>query len=213
MITGRPGAGKSVLLDIIMDSVVKQYDPSRVMIWTNYDCGKMNESIIEVTPAEDREHAPESFFIGRLFEEAENRLRIMGSQKVSFFYQTDSLPLLIAVMDDFCPFDWDTETYWQFMAILHMSQEVGISMICASQRPISEICGPSGADCFNMRIALPSSSERIYRTLDIYPGVATDNEKVAVEELAGGLFGDFILRDRYGENTLICGKVFQKQRA
>lgn len=110
IITGAPGSGKSTLLKVIINSIGEKYDKSQVSIWTDYFSRNYekcpSDSIIEVCePGMGHEERMIAIF-DRLYEEAQNRLETISRNRVSSYSQVDSLPLLIAVIDDLFPLDY-----------------------------------------------------------------------------------------------------------
>lgn len=216
-ITGSPGTGKSTILKVIVEATGRNYEKSQVIVWTDYFSHNneicQNASILKVPMPEDIN--PEDRMIallGQLYDETQNRLQVLSIKGVSSFRQADSMPLLIAVIDDFHPFDYPdhggyaSEKLW---TILRMSHAVGISLICSSQLPISRVHGMTSAmaDLFNIRIALRTFNDFIYEALGVNPSDVSKEERKAIDSLSSGGPGDFLYYNRYEIESFVFGQV------
>lgn len=216
-IAGAPGSGKSTILKVIIDSVEREYDRTKVVVWTDYfnhnNVKCLNDSVKEVQLPEninpkDRMNA----LFERLYEEAQNRIQALSSNGISSFRQADSMPLLIAVIDDLYPFDYSDRGRYvvdKLFSVLRMSHAAGISLICSSQLPISRVHGMTStmADLFNIRIALRAFSDFIYEALGINPSDVSSEKRSAIDSLSSGGPGDFLYYNRYETESLIVGRV------
>ena len=108
-IMGGPGSGKSVLLKEIMDSFVKRYDESQVVVWTNLDYELIGQdsrgSVLKMYQSNTNYEVAMKYLFSRLSDEADRRREIMFRKGVGSYTEVDSLPLLIAIIDDFVMFD------------------------------------------------------------------------------------------------------------
>ena len=163
IIIGAPGSGKSTLLKVMIDSIGAKYDKSQVAIWTDYFSHNHekcpSDSIIEVCIPGMRHEERMIALFDRLYEEVQNRLEIISQNRVSSYSHVDSLPLIIAVIDDLFPLEYSDRgryTAEKLWGVLRMSHAVGISLICSCQLPLSELNGVTSAmdDLFNIRIVL-----------------------------------------------------------
>lgn len=216
VITGAPGSGKSTLLKVIIDSVGRKYDKSQVAIWTDYYSHNYekcpSDSIIEVCMPGMRHEERMIALFDRLNEEAQNRLATISRNRVSSYSQVDSLPLLIAVIDDLFPLDYSdrgrytTDKLWH---VLRMSHAVGISLICSCQLPLSRLNGISAATehLFNVRIVLRTFRDSIFEALDASPSTASVELKEAIDNLSFGRPGEFLYYNRYESESFISGRV------
>ena len=215
-ITGAPGSGKSTLLKVIIDSIGEKYDKSQVAIWTDYFSHNYekcpSDSIIEVCVPERGHEERMIALFDRLYEEAQNRLETISRIRVSSYSQVDSLPLLIAVIDDLFPLDYSdrgrytTDKLWH---VLRMSHAVGISLICSCQLPLSRLNGISAATehLFNVRIVLRTFRDSIFEALDASPSTASVELKEAIDNLSFGRPGEFLYYNRYESESFISGRV------
>ena len=216
-ITGAPGSGKSTLLKVIIEAIERSYDKSKVVVWTDYFSHNnetcQDDSILEVHLPEDV--APENRMIAlfeSLHEEAQNRLQALSLNGISSYCQADFMPLLIAVIDDIYPLSYlDRDRYAaeKLWTVLRLSHTIGISLICASQLPISRVHGMSSqlSDLFNIRIALRTRNNFIFEALDINPSdISTENNE-AIDSLSSGHPGDFLYYNRHETESLVAGRV------
>lgn len=215
-ITGAPGSGKSTLLKVIIDSIGEKYDKSQFAIWTDYFSHNYekcpSDSIIEVCVPERGHEERMIALFDRLYEEAQNRLETISRIRVSSYSQVDSLPLLIAVIDDLFPLDYSdrgrytTDKLWH---VLRMSHAVGISLICSCQLPLSRLNGISAATehLFNVRIVLRTFRDSIFEALDASPSTASVELKEAIDNLSFGRPGEFLYYNRYESESFISGRV------
>ena len=216
-ITGAPGSGKSTLLKVIVETIERSYDKSQAVVWTDYfshnneNCH--NDSIFDVHLPEDI--TPEGRMITlfeRLYEEAQRRLQTLSLNGISSYCQADSMPLLIAVIDDFYPLansdhgSYATEKLWN---VLRLSHAVGISLICSSQLPISRVHGMTYAmaDLFNVRIVFRTVSDNIFEALGINQADVSREKRTAIENLPSRDPGHFLYYNRYEAESLIEGQV------
>lgn len=216
-ITGAPGSGKSTLLKEIIESIGRYYYKSQVLVWTDYfshnNKTSQNSPVLEVSIPDDINPGDRMIALfERLYNEAQNRLKALSLNGIASFRQADSMPLLIAVIDDLYPFDYSERSRYvaeKLCSVLRMSHVVGMSLICASQLPIfgEHEMAPVMADLFNVRIALRSFKDYIFETLGINPSDISTEEIRAIDSLATGNPGDFLYYNRYESESLFFGRV------
>ena len=127
------------------------------------------------------------------------------------YSQVDSLPLLIAVIDDLFPLDYSdrgrytTDKLWH---VLRMSHAVGISLICSCQLPLSRLNGISAATehLFNVRIVLRTFRDSIFEALDASPSTASVELKEAIDNLSFGRPESFCIIIDMNQNRLSLGE-------
>lgn len=216
-IVGGVGSGKSMLLKVIIDSVSRDYNTSQVIVWTDYYSHNytkcMNASVLEVILPESNAEERTITLLERLYHEAQNRIQILQSTDLQL-HQIDSMPWLIAIIDDFYPFDCYSDrgriAAERLSSILRMSHAIGISLICASQLPVSRLCCWSFpiSDFFNLRIALRSSQNEIPEALGIDQSMISTEINKAIDNLSSSRRpGDFLFYNRYDRESLISGRV------
>ena len=215
-IVGAPGSGKSTLLKTIIYSIANNYNCTQMAVWTDYfyhnseKC--QNNSVIEVNIQNISHDERMVLLIDKLYEEAKNRLQIISLKGVSLYRQVDCLPLLIAVIDDFHPFDYSKNglcTQEKLMNVLLMSHRVGISIVCSSQLSLSKLNGtpPGMVGLFNVKIALQNFQDNIFDTLNISPNMASVELKEAINSLSSGRTGEFIYYNQYESGAFVSGQV------
>lgn len=216
-ITGAPGSGKSMLLKAIVESSKRNYDNSQVVVWTDWFTHNNEkcpyDSVLEVHLPPNI--APEDRMIRlyeQLYDEAQKRAQILSLNAASSYRKADSMPLLIAVIDDLYPLGRSDRGYYavqKLWNVLRMSHAVGISLICSSQVPISRVVGMTCAmaDLFNVRIALRTRNDALFEALGINPSDIPTEKRQAIENLSFGCSGDFLYYNRYEAESIVEGQV------
>lgn len=212
-IMGGPGSGKSVLLKEIMDSFVKRYDESQVVVWTNLDYELIGQdsrgSVLKMYQSNTNYEVAMKYLFSRLSDEADRRREIMFRKGAGSYTEVDSLPLLIAIIDDFVMFDYCTEIAEKMNFIMRFANVLGITLICASQMSIGRLCRYlyMGTELFNIRICLKSSRDKVLEAMDMPNGGASTEIDDKIDRLLYGKTGDFLLYNLYGPGTLLEGHV------
>lgn len=216
LIIGQPGTGKSTLIEKTIKYVVNTYNESDVVVWTNFDIDYVDsiskKQIINLCEENQHYLDCEVYFIDKLYNEVNNRMKLLYHEGVSSYTQVDTMPLLIAVCDDFYPLRMirDYECYHstevKLNDIVRMSHAVGVSLIIASQMPTC--MSDSIRRLFNNRVALRSTRDIIVQTLEIHCAAIDERVNVEIERLvSSGKPGEFILFNDSNTDRLISGHV------
>lgn len=216
LVVGQPCSGKSTLIERVIEYVANTYDHTEVIIWTNFnivfDDAFSKNQIVNVCGANQNHVECEISFIDKVYSEVENRIKLLHHKGVSSYVQVDTMPLMIAIYDDFFPLRFinDYECYYSTEAklndIVRMSHAVGVSLIFASQLPTC--MSDSSRSLFNNRVALRSTRDIIVETLET--NCATIDEKINIEIdrlVSSGKPGKFILFSESNTERLIAGHV------
>lgn len=216
-ISGAPGSGKSTLLKVMIESIAGSSGQSPAVVWTDYFSVNhekiRHDRILDVHLPMDL-HPEERMraLSERLYEEAQNRIRILARENAPSYRSVASMPMIIAVIDDLSSFDRsdsrDTAAD-RLLSVLRMSHAIGISLICSSQLPVSSVRGitPAIADLFNIRISLRAPYAYILEALDFHRSEATAEEIEAMKRLSSGYPGDFVCHNRYHAGSFAAGHV------
>ncbi len=202
LITGSTGAGKTTLLKTIMESAVRRYDPSEVIIRTNVDelDDIKADGIFEL--------------IDQLHDEVYSRWVKLHKEKVSTYAESD-VPLVLAVIEDlfyFCRSGEDDKRILEALGkterILHMSHVVGLSLICTCRMLSLErfyLLFPRISELFNIRIFMGEYCEDVYENLGIGP---SELSAAGIDLAKRRHTGDFIIHNRHQTDSLQAGHVF-----
>lgn len=217
-ITGSVGSGKSTLLKRIIDSLVKNYSKDQVVVWTNLDYERC-ESVIKVCQPQNNYEIASLHIFNQLYDEAQRRMEILSHKGVGETTNVNSLPLLVAVIDNFSMFNFSDCCQFEFTAIkisdiMRMSHALGMIIICASQIPVSRFgtLSPVVDGLFNFRIALNSSRDFIIESLRIPSSEASAEVNAKIDSLLIGKTGDFLIRNLYEPDVLLAGQVRDSAR-
>lgn len=213
-ITGSCGVGKSTLLMVIIDSIERNCDRTEAVVWTDFfnrnyiKCPY--DSIMEVrTQGMNHRERMISLF-NSLYEEAEKRESLLNRNGVRDYNKVESMPLIIAIIDNFRLFDLFDYEMKNFEDTLRISHVVGISVVCTSQSTISQICASKGYFdyFFNVRIALHTCPDYIFDTLDLKPSIASPELIEDINDLSSCRErGKFLYHNRFAPKTFVAGRV------